>query len=788
MKFSALAPFLIAFLLLTAYVGVTVVFPDLLSPPSTLIGAPNWALVDYPGSSLVRSGDYLKVVGRYWVCSLSIDYDQALQGYVTDSLSLAPGDAALANQRLNSTAVETRKTVTILITPKQPYVTMDLKRESVAVAPSATGYNWTGSWTLADPNFAQVTSSPLTVTVLRPLQPQTYKIHIPFTITVKQGSTVLVTMDSEDVESFPPGAQVWTVSTAFGDIRINDLGNIQRDQTLPPLLSYLFFPYTSVQASRPPLVDALNKAYTVFASGYSNLFWQNPGSYANYWFAGTSSMTPVYNFIDLSDRTTDNWYGVGWLDYQMRGWISSQHVYAPLTPQVTLVAGAQEQQLNSFLTTSWWEVTKGRLGLLDWLPDYVSGLAPFTSFKILNPQANNPQFVGYLDPNSVYTKSVTFYIDSSVADTWVYSPLESNFSIYGLKLLDQNGNVYTGDPVAGRTYTLSVSVQNTGQVDSATANVYVSPLASSANPASFSIVSIPLGGVKTATTTIRTGATSGANVQDRITVQVFTTGGRKCDEKYVDLRWQPAQDTVVIGTFNLVPDPVPPRGTSQVHLGVTNIGGGSGTANVKVVFSVTGPFSIAPSTLTATIPAGNTMDLISTITSTQDAGSGTLTAVIYDANSGAELTRSPRTVNTGSGGPSSSDLKIVTYFFDPTAVDLGSAYKLYVKVKNSGLLPEQCSIVVSGSGTWLFGTVRNNILVLPAIGYETDFTSIAPLGMIPPATVTIALYDSNGANVDYKTANVPLTGNFSVVLLALGIVGVLLVVYPLVWWKPWVKK
>jgi hypothetical protein len=771
-KFTSLFVTLIALGLVTY-----VVFPDLILPRATQVGAIDWSLIDWSGSSLVRDGDYLKVVGRYWTATVTIDYDQALQGYW-----LTPGDVTMSNEQIiidgKYKDVSASKSVAILIQPGDPYLTMDFKKEKITVVPTATGYDFDGwQWT-GGPNFKQTSTLPLTIDVYRPMQLSSYKIHLPFKITVTRDGQPITIFDSEKVEAYPANAQVWTLTTSYGNVVINDLGNFQRGQTPPAIESFIFLPNASIRADRAPTKDKTGKPYSIYSSGYDLLYPTNPGSYAAYWFAGTSAMQPVYNFLEPGGISS-SWYGAGWADIQLRSIMGTGHIYCPIQPQVSAVQSGSETKIGDWLVaaTSVYRVTKDGQGLLEWLPSYVSGLGIFSSWELKNADSDTPTFVGYIQPNAIFTKAITLYIDSKMADTWVNSPLVSTFQIVKpSKITDTNGNPVSLDNlIVGRDYKLTVTIKNTGDVDGATANVAVTSTVGTVIPDSFSITGVGKGATKSETVSFRCGNVVGPNTAWTLTVRVYNTKGDKTDEESLSGKWQPAQDQILIKGLNLNPDPVPPRGTSVVTLELYDLGGGSGAMNLRAEFIVTGSFTINPKSGTLTLQAGQSGTVKTTLTSTADIGIGTLIAVVYDANSNSELVRTSRAITTGtSQGNSSSNLVIVTYLFEPTKVDYASIYKLHVKVHNKGLLPENAFVVVEGDGIWLAGTTRN-ALILPIIDYETEFQSLAPFG--GSGKVIIAVYDSAGRIADTKTAPIPFSGNWDIVMIAILGVSVLAIGY-----------
>lgn len=724
--------------------------------PANMIGAPTLISYDPSGESMNRQGDYLQILGKYWSFSFTVDYDQAFTGYLT------PTDTASSNQFVTddqgkAAKVETRKTITIKVEPGVPYVTLQMERRRIAIVPSATGVRVNAArWWGAE--FEPITTVPLVVDVFVPVEPISYVLHLPFKITVLQGTTVIGTLDTEKTGSLSEEFN-WKIPTSYGDILIGDLGEFVRGKTLPDLKGFMFFQNSSADPTRLPTLDKNGKAWTLFSSGFDLLSSDSPGSYAAYWFAGTSTIAPDFSFV-WENRDEADWYGKGWVKCtETTPTFMKLSAYYPLQPQVSMLQPADKRTgvADPFYSLEF--VFKDRKGLLEWLPSYCNGLSGFSSWEITNPWADHPTFVGYIQANQYLTRAVNTMVPSGAADTWAYSKIVSNFDITDLKLKDSNGtNIPAGGKlVAGRDYLLTITVKNLGTL---TASCDVTVSSSFISPSRFTITSVPAGGTKSETVSIRTGQVTNANTRDDIQVTAYDTEGKTVDQKMFGVYWNPALDKVVITKLALQPDPLPSGGESAVLLWILNQGGGLGDSNIKIVLSTTGPLSLSQTEILDTLKAGETKKYESNIKlrATAATGEGNLQVVVYDRNSGQVLTQATKLVKIAEkegGTPSDSSLSIRTSWLEPGSFGNGDLFSLIVKVTNAAILPAEATLEVTGPVTWGAGSM--SAIIFPKVDYEAKFSMIAPLW--GAGTLTIRLLDrTQGVLADTDHQNLPISG------------------------------
>jgi hypothetical protein len=714
--------------------------------PANIIGAPTLVSYDPSGESMNRQGDYLQILGKYWSFSYTVDYDQAFTGYLT------PTDTASSNQFVTddqgkAAKVETRKTITIKIEPGVPYVTLQMQKKPIAVVPSATGVKVNAQrwWGLEKED---VTTQPLVVNVFVPMEPLSYVLHLPFKVTILQGATIIGTLDTEKTGSLSEEFN-WKIPTSYGDVLISDLGSFVRGKTLPDLKGFMFFQSSSVDPTRLPTLDKNGKAWTIFSSGFDLLSSDNPGSYAAYWFAGTSTLYPEDQFI-YSPNESPTWYGKGWVKSVMTVPLQLFKLvaYYPLQPKVALSESADTRSGVADYGYSLTIYYQDRKGLLEWLPSYVNGLSGFSSWEIINPTSDSPTFVGYIQANQYLTRAVNNMVPSGAADTWAYSKIVSKFSIADVKLKDSNGtNIPAGSKlVAGRDYLLTVAVKNLGTLAASCDITVTSPIISSSR---FTITSVPAGGTKSETVSVRVGTIVSTGTTDDILVTAYNTEGDIVDQYKFRVIWTPALDNIVITKLALQPDPLPSSGESNILLWISNAGGGLGDTSMRVALSVTGPLQLSQSEILGTIKAGETKKYESIkLTATAATGTGSLSVVVYDRTSGQVLAQASKAIKIAEkDSGTSSNLAIKSYWLEPASFGYGDLFSLVVKVTSSSLLPVEATVAVTGPVTWGAGSM--SAIIFPGVAYEARLSMIAPLW--GSGTLTIQLFDrTQGVLADTK--------------------------------------
>jgi len=606
-------------------VGILIigVFSVYVSRPASVISVSS-INIDTQGASIgdYVSNDYRKLSGGYWVISLTINSYQSVY-------AIKFGPQNVTGVTLNGQKVITNQVIEFDITPQIPYLTMALTKTppgGVAFTPSASGVEITTT----DPQHSSnITAAPSFVNYLAPKALSSATVHVPFEIDtyVAGGLSGLVTGDKQT-----NGTSSWTISpvgnadtyqikTTYGTAVVNFLGYLSGPITLPYGLDRLtFLPYDTTRS----ITDSAGNKYFVVLDAGDKI----ASGYQSYFYKGITSVPYLYNSLSTVGFPTELTTAPGWALSEYRT-ISSLKWYSfwPLKANVT---GTDPGGSYYTLNPGWFgdyvkQTTNSRLGLLDWLytqnPNSVIGSMtpdPFQSWKVTNPDGNNPQLHAEI-PQNMFTPVITIRIPFDMADTLVYSPKITTFKIDSITL---NPTTIR----AGQTSTLTVKVTNTGNVKG-TATVKVIPDSNhNVFPLSNTITLDP-GGSGSLDFAVSVGSIT-SDVTSFGSVEVYNMDGVLCDSKSYSILLKPQLGRIYISAITLNPLRLLPGETATLVVKVANQGGSSVSGKVKIV---TDSFLSAPTKeKTASIGPGLEYSFSFTVTAGTSAGISNLKIELYD--------------------------------------------------------------------------------------------------------------------------------------------------------------
>jgi hypothetical protein len=584
--------------------------------------------IDAQGASIgdYVSNDYRKLSGGYWVISLTINSYQSVY-------AIKFGPQNVTGVTLNGQKVITNQVVEFDITPQVPYLTMALTKTpagGAAFTPSASGFQIvTATIVAGDPDSGQndITASPSFVNYLAPRALSSATVHVPFEIDayVAGGLSGWAIGDKQTngTSSWtinPVGnADAYQITTNYGTAVVNFLGYLSGPITLPYGLDRLtFLPYDTTKS----ITDSAGSRYFVVLDAGDKI----ASGYQSYFYRGLTSSTSAYN--NLAGVPIDATNTPGWAYSEFRT-ISGLTWYS-MWPLKANVTGTNPGGYYYTLNPGWFgdyikQVTNSRMGLLDWLytqnPNSVIGSMtpdPFQSWKVTNPDGNNPQLHAEI-PQNMFTPVITIRIPFDMADTLVYSPKITTFKIDSITL---NPTTIR----AGQTSTLTVKVTNTGNVKG-TATVKVIPDSNHNVFPLLNTITLDPGGSGSLDFAVSVGSIT-SDVTSFGSVEVYNMDGVLCDSKSYSILLKPQLGRIYISAITLNPLKLLPGGTATLVVKVANQGGSSVSGKVKIV---TDSFLSAPTKeKTASIGPGLECSFSFTVTAGTSAGISNLKIELYD--------------------------------------------------------------------------------------------------------------------------------------------------------------